>query len=72
MNKGAVVMVFSDPITENNFEGTAVLIKRMHDLDNGGPCETWMVKFNGENRKVMRKIKKVNKRKDKNANIRKD
>ncbi len=45
LNKGDQVMVYEDPITEENKEGLAVLIGRVETTSDCLDCERWLVHF---------------------------
>ena len=55
MKKGDRVKIYQKPLTEEDFEGEAVLVKRML-INKWDRTENWQVKFkNGDER--IRKIK---------------
>jgi len=56
MKKGDKVRIYQKPITEEDFEGEATLIRK--DLtDKKNNLEVWWVKFKGDTREFRRTIK---------------
>ena len=56
--KGQCVNIYSDPISSNNYEGSAELIEYHYSTPDG--LEFWTVRFEGEYEEFERFIKSIN------------
>ena len=64
MKKNDVISIYQAPLTEEDYEGEAVLIKKVaaNGFFNGRELETWEVLFIGDEAPVMRRILRPEKR----------
>jgi len=45
LRKGDIVKVYDSPITDEGYEGVAVLVAPITDVDPATGCQDWFVRF---------------------------